>query len=43
MDPGLGAQPSAYDDPEADVYGLEPERVSAWSYGNVGHWTEKRF
>jgi nitroimidazol reductase NimA-like FMN-containing flavoprotein (pyridoxamine 5'-phosphate oxidase superfamily) len=43
VDPGSGAQASVYDNPEDDVYRLEPERVIAWSYGTMGHWTEWRF
>ena len=43
VDPGSGAQASVYDNPEDDVYRLEPERVIAWSYGTMGNWTEWRF
>jgi nitroimidazol reductase NimA-like FMN-containing flavoprotein (pyridoxamine 5'-phosphate oxidase superfamily) len=43
VDPGSGAQASVYDNPEDDVYRLDPERVIAWSYGTVGTWTEWRF
>ena len=43
VDPGSGAQASVYDNPEDDVYRLEPERVITWSYGTMGHWTEWRF
>ena len=43
VDPGSGAQASVYDNRDDDVYRLEPERVIAWSYGTVGHWTEWRF
>ena len=43
VDPGSGAAASVYDNPEDDVYRLEPERVIAWSYGTMGHWTEWRF
>ena len=40
VDPHSGARASVYDNPEDDVYRLEPERVIAWSYGTVGTWTE---
>jgi len=43
VDPGSGTRASVYDNPADDVYRLEPERVIAWSYGTVGHWTEWRF
>ena len=43
VDPYSGAQASVYDNPEDDVYRLEPERVIAWSYGTMGTWTEWRF
>jgi hypothetical protein len=43
VDPYSGAQASVYDNPDDDVYRLEPERVIAWSYGTVGTWTEWRF
>ena len=43
VDPGSGARASVYDNPEDDVYRLDPERVIAWSYGTVGTWTEWRF
>ena len=43
VDPGSGAEASVYDNPEDDVYRLEPERVIAWSYGTMGIWTEWRF
>jgi len=43
VDPRSGAQASVYDNPEDDVYRLEPERVITWSYGTMGNWTEWRF
>jgi nitroimidazol reductase NimA-like FMN-containing flavoprotein (pyridoxamine 5'-phosphate oxidase superfamily) len=43
VDPHSGARASVYDNPEDDVYRLDPERVIAWSYGTVGTWTEWRF
>ena len=43
VDPGSGAEASVYDNPEDDVYRLEPERVITWSYGTMGNWTEWRF
>jgi nitroimidazol reductase NimA-like FMN-containing flavoprotein (pyridoxamine 5'-phosphate oxidase superfamily) len=43
VDPGSGARASVYDNPEDDVYRLDPERVIAWSYGTMGYWTEWRF
>ena len=43
VDPGSGARASVYDNPEDDVYRLEPERLIAWSYGTMGNWTEWRF
>jgi len=43
VDPGSGAQASVHDNPEDDVYRLDPQRVIAWSYGTVGNWTEWRF
>jgi PPOX class probable F420-dependent enzyme len=43
VDPGSGAEASVYDNPEDDVYRLEPERVITWTYGTMGHWTEWRF
>jgi nitroimidazol reductase NimA-like FMN-containing flavoprotein (pyridoxamine 5'-phosphate oxidase superfamily) len=42
VDPHSGVRASVYDNPEDDVYRLEPERVIAWSYGTVGTWTEWR-
>ena len=42
VDPGSGARASVYDNPEDDVYRLDPERIIAWSYGTVGTWTEWR-
>jgi len=43
VDPHSGARASVYDNPEDDVYRLDPERVIAWSYGVMGTWTEWRF
>jgi hypothetical protein len=39
-DPGSGAAASVYDNPEDDLYRLEPERVITWTSGTMGHWTE---
>jgi hypothetical protein len=43
VDPVSGARASIHDNPDDDLYRVDPERVIAWSYGTVGTWTEWRF
>lgn len=43
VDPVSGATASIFDNPEDDLYRLDPWRVVTWMYGTVGGWTEWRF
>jgi PPOX class probable F420-dependent enzyme len=43
VDPVSGATASIFDNPEDDLYRLDPSRVVTWMYGTVAGWTEWRF
>lgn len=43
VDPVSGATASIFDNPEDDLYRLDPARVVTWMYGTVAGWTEWRF
>ena len=43
VDPVTGATASIFDNPQDDLYRLEPSRVVTWMYGTVAGWTEWRF
>jgi pyridoxine/pyridoxamine 5'-phosphate oxidase len=42
IDPVSGARASIHDNPEDDLYRLDPMRVVSWAYGTVTSWTEWR-
>jgi pyridoxine/pyridoxamine 5'-phosphate oxidase len=42
VDPVSGARASIHDNPDDDLYAIDPTRVVTWMYGTVAGWTEWR-
>lgn len=43
VDPVSGTRASITDNPDDDLYRIDPSRVVTWMYGTVAGWTEWRF